>query len=303
MASNGYLWWYLDALSDDGQHGLTFIAFVGSVFSPYYAWKRRQGGICDPENHCSLNVALYSKDAGRWTMTERGARHCHRDEHQFTIGPSQWRMEAGTLVIDIDEVGVPWPHRVRGQVRVHADTWFNFSTPIDPHGKHRWGPLAPSARVEVDMQSPGQAWTGNAYLDSNEGDEPIQHACHEWDWSRSPMKDGSTAVIYDIQGKAGQQGDKLLALRFMPDGSVQHFDAPPRQALSPTLWRIQRRMRSESTVQVQEQLEDTPFYQRALLKSRLLGEEVQSFHETLYVPRLVSPVVQAMLPWRMPRRS
>jgi carotenoid 1,2-hydratase len=56
-------------------------------------------------------------------------------------------------------------------------------------------------------------------------------------------------------------------------------------------------------VQVQEQLEDTPFYQRALLKSRLLGEEVQSFHETLYVPRLVSPVVQAMLPWRMPRRS
>jgi carotenoid 1,2-hydratase len=62
-------------------------------------------------------------------------------------------------------------------------------------------------------------------------------------------------------------------------------------------------MRSESEVQVQEQLEDTPFYQRALLRSQLLGEQVQSFHETLYVPRLVSPVVQAMLPWRMPRRG
>ena len=35
----------------------------------------------------------------------------------------------------------------------------------------------------------------------------------------------------------------------------------------------------------------------------LLGETVTCFHETLHVPRLVSPIVQAMLPWRMPRRS
>ena len=41
---NGYLWWYLDALSDDGRHGFTIIAFVGSVFSPYYAAARRRGG-------------------------------------------------------------------------------------------------------------------------------------------------------------------------------------------------------------------------------------------------------------------
>ena len=30
----GYAWWYVDALSDDGCHGLTIIAFVGSVFRP-----------------------------------------------------------------------------------------------------------------------------------------------------------------------------------------------------------------------------------------------------------------------------
>ena len=27
--------WYVDAISDDGRHGLTIIAFIGSVFSPY----------------------------------------------------------------------------------------------------------------------------------------------------------------------------------------------------------------------------------------------------------------------------
>ena len=40
VAPGGYLWWYIDAISDDGQYGLTIIAFVGSVFSPYYALAR-----------------------------------------------------------------------------------------------------------------------------------------------------------------------------------------------------------------------------------------------------------------------
>jgi carotenoid 1,2-hydratase len=43
VADGGYLWWYVDALSDDGRHGLTIIALIGSVFSPYYAWARRRG--------------------------------------------------------------------------------------------------------------------------------------------------------------------------------------------------------------------------------------------------------------------
>ena len=235
-------------------------------------------------------------------MTERGAVHCHRDAQQFTIGPSSLRWDGDALVIDIDEVGMPLPHRVRGQVRVHPQQLFKFSTAIDQHGLHRWGPLAPAARVEVKLSQPGQSWKGQAYLDSNEGDEPIDRSCREWDWSRSPMRDGSTAVIYDIQGET-TAGDKLLALRFTPQGEVLPFDAPPRQQLPKTMWRIQRRMRSDGPVSVVEQLEDTPFYQRALLHSSLLGEQVQSFHESISMPRLVSPVVQAMLPFRMPRRG
>ena len=36
VAPNGYAWWYIDATSEDGRYGLTIIAFIGSVFSPYY---------------------------------------------------------------------------------------------------------------------------------------------------------------------------------------------------------------------------------------------------------------------------
>jgi carotenoid 1,2-hydratase len=275
------------------------IAFVGSVFSPYYAWARRHPGV-DPDNFCSLNVALYSKRAKRWSMTERGRRLCQRDATRFAIGPSQWHWDGQALQVQVDEVCTPIPQRIRGHIRLEPQRLFNFTTALDPAAKHRWGPLAPAARIEVALDAPAQKWSGQAYLDCNEGDEPIERAFHAWDWSRSRMADGSTAVLYDMQYP--DQREKLLALRFGTDGSVQSFAAPPRQRLAPTRWQLPRGMRSSAAVQVDAQLEDTPFYQRALLKSELLGETVTSFHESLSIPRLVSPVVRAMLPWRMPRR-
>jgi len=275
------------------------IAFVGSVFSPYYAWARRRPSA-DPDNFCCLNVALYSRHARRWSMTERGKRWCDRDATRFDIGPSRLQWDGQALHVQVDEVCVPIPQRIRGHIRLEPQRLFDFSTPLDAAARHRWGPLAPSARIEVKLQAPEQAWSGSAYMDSNEGDEPIDRAFESWDWSRSRLADGSTAVLYDMQYPGGEQG--LKSLRFGTDGSVQSFVAPPRHALPKTRWLVSRGMRSEATVQVHEQLEDTPFYQRALLKSELLGETVTSFHESLSIPRLVSPVVRAMLPWRMPRR-
>ena len=86
--ANGYAWWYIDALSDDGQSGITIIAFIGSVFSPYYAFARRKG-VADPLNHCAVNVAIYRKAANRWTMTERPRGAVSRTTNSFTVGPSQ----------------------------------------------------------------------------------------------------------------------------------------------------------------------------------------------------------------------
>jgi carotenoid 1,2-hydratase len=108
-------------------------------------------------------------------------------------------------------------------------------------------------------------------------------------------------VFYDMQAPGTE--DRVLSLRFTPKGVVEPIATPPAQRLSKTGWRIDRRMRSAKPVQVQEQLEDTPFYQRALLQFEYAGEPLLAFHETLSVPRLVSPVVQAMLPFRMPRRA
>ena len=247
-------------------------------------------------------MALYGRAGKRWTMTERSRKNVMRDATEFNIGPSSVRWNGQSLEINIHERGVPLPYPVRGTIRVHPQALTTYHTALDDGGLHRWGPLAPCARVEVDLTEPAQRWTGHAYLDSNEGDEPIDRPFREWDWSRASLADGSTAVIYDVQQKQGV--DRLLGVRFAPDGSHTDFVPPPRQSLPQTAWRIPRRMRTEDAapVGIVSMLEDTPFYERSVLQSRLFGQDVISMHETLNVPRLVSPVVQWMLKWRMPRR-
>lgn len=290
-------------MSDDQRHGLTLIAFVGSVFSPYYAWARRTGRA-DPEHHCALNVALYSPGACRWCMTERGRRHCSRSADEFVIGPSRLHWDGQCLNIDIEERSAPWAQRVRGRVRLWPGQLQRYSTPIDAAARHRWGPIAPGARIEVDLPEPGLRWQGHAYLDSNEGDEPVEAAFDRWDWSRALAPDGSTLVHYDLQWPSQPgQPERQLALRFDAQGAVEALPSPPPRRLPRTAWAIERRTRSAEPVRVLRQLEDTPFYQRALLEVPLGGHTVQAFHETLSVPRLVRPVVQAMLPFRMPRRA
>jgi carotenoid 1,2-hydratase len=290
-------------MSEDARHGLTLIAFVGSVFSPYYAWARRRGRA-DPQDHCALNVALYSPGAGRWCMTERGRRQAQRSASEFVIGPSRLHWDGQCLQIDIDERGAPLPRRVQGRIRLWPQQLQRYSQPLEASGRHRWGPIGPSAHIEVDLRSPGLKWQGHAYLDSNEGDEPVEEAFERWDWSRARLADGSTVVHYDMQWpRQGAQPERLLSLRFDAQGTVEPIPTPPARDLPRTGWQLARRMRSDAAVQVQRQLEDTPFYQRALLSLPMGGRTVPWFHETLSVPRLVHPVVQGMLPFRMPRRS
>ena len=51
----------------------------------------------------------------------------------------------------------PLPRRVRGRVRVHPQGLCRFVAPLDAAGRHRWGPIAPCARIEVELDQPGAA--------------------------------------------------------------------------------------------------------------------------------------------------
>jgi len=273
------------------------------VFSPYYAWARaRNGGVADPENFCAINVALYGAAGRRWTMTERGRAHMQRSRDTFRVGPSRLHWNGRSLVIDIDEVNVPIPRSVRGRVTVTPQGLSTFVTALDADARHRWGPIGPCSRVQVEMDQPGARWSGHAYLDSNEGDEPVDRAFNTWDWSRTVTGNGDTVVVYDVRPVQGDA--RVIAQRFDANGLATPLLAPPRYAVPRSRWFIPRTMHSDEGVApvVQSTLEDTPFYVRSILRSSLEGEAVTSVHETLDAQRVASLPVRLMLPWRMPRR-
>lgn len=257
----------------------------------------------DPQDHVCINVALYGRGGHRWAMTERGRASLSRGADHFCVGPSSLRWSGSAFELHFHEWECPWPRRLQGTVRVHPSGFTEFETHLDAAGLHRWGPIAPCSRVEVELADGSLKWQGHAYLDSNSGDEPIETPFRLWDWSRASLPDGRTAVIYDVQPRQGE--DRVISRVFHPDGHSEPFEVPLRQALARTAWGIRRSTRSERagpSPSVRQTLEDTPFYARDVLTSTLLGQQVTSVHETLDTNRLRSLPVRMMLPFRMPRR-
>jgi carotenoid 1,2-hydratase len=294
----GYLWWYLDGLSDDRRCAITVIAFVGSVFSPYYAWAGRR----DPLDHCAVNVAVYGDFGARWAMTERGRNAVARTALTFRVGPSMLRWDGAALVITLDERGAPLPHRIRGEIRVTPEILPRTAFALDAAGRHRWQPIAPRSRISVALSHPACRWDGDAYLDSNLGTEPLEDGFSAWSWSRAHLRDDAV-VLYDARHRDG--GSQTLALRFRQDGTTVPIDAPPVTALPLSGWRVPRETRSDAGqgAIVARTLVDAPFYARSVLATHLCGEAVDAIHETLLLDRFRMPLVRALLPFRMPRRA
>ena len=111
-------------------------------------------------------------------MTERGLKHSFRDAEIFQIGPSDIRWMNDSLEININERSIPFGQKVIGKVKVYPEQLFNYSVPLDSKAHHRWGPIAPTSKISVELEAPNIKWNGHAYLDSNEGDEPINRPFH-----------------------------------------------------------------------------------------------------------------------------
>lgn len=279
-------------------HAFTLIAFIGSVFSPYYAWS----GRADPLNHCAVNLALYSPGASRWCMTERGRRRLTRTPTRLQIGPSALERTAdGGLRVSIAEHAAPLPSPVRGTITLTPRSAPLSPILLDSAGRHVWQPLAPRARVSLDFAQPGLSWQGEAYLDHNRGSEPLEAAFRFWDWARFPHPEGGSVILYNTCETSG--AIRQLALYARADGTSERLDPPPvaRLPASP-VFRMTRTTRSETgQARVLRTLEDAPFYSRSLVETQLVGERLTGVHESFSGPRFAAPLTRLMLPFRMPR--
>lgn len=291
----GYAWWYVDAISDCGRFGLTIIGFIGSVFSPYY----KASGRGDPLDHCVLNVALYGPRGARWAMTERPRWAVRREADHFAVGGSAMHWTGDALEIEIDERACPIPWPVRGRVRLEPRMLNRVAFALDPGGRHLWQAIAPAARISVAMDKPGLSWTGDAYFDSNRGEEALEDGFRDWQWSRAHFG-REVAVLYE--GERADRSRFAAALRFDAAG-VPHEEAlPPAAPLPRSKWLMARRTRADhGRARVTRTWEDSPFYTRSALSTEIFGAKVPAVHESLSLTAFASPIVQKMLPYRMPR--
>ena len=235
-------------------------------------------------------------------MTERCSKALNSHSDGLAIGPSAVIWEGSRLRIEIDEKAPYTMVPLRGTVTLEPEILPDFVADFGTGGRHRWSPIAPRAHVEVRLDSPSLAWDGTGYLDMNRGGEPIEEGFSYWNWSRAclPRK---AAVLYDVTTRH-QAGNSSMGIEIAADGKVTPIDVPEHRALaSTTIWKMPRETRCDKGqfANVAKTLEDTPFYSRSMIATRLLGEPVNAMHESVSLDRFRKRWVQSLLRFRMPR--
>ncbi len=258
-------------------------------------------GHADPAQHCSLNVALYGPGVGRWAMTERCSKALNPSANGLAIGPSAVIWEGSRLRIEINEKAPLTMVPLRGTVTLEPEILPDFVADFGTGGRHRWSPIAPRAHVEVRLDNPSLSWDGTGYFDMNCGDEPIEDGFSYWTWSRAclPRK---AAVLYDVTRH--EAGSASMGIEIAADGKVTPIEVPERCALASTaVWKMPRETRCDKGqyARVTKTFEDTPFYSRSMVATRLLGEPVNAMHESVSLDRFRKRWVQTLLRFRMPR--
>lgn len=238
---------------------------------------------------------------GRFTMTDRGRPALRQSADALEVGPSSMRWEGDRLIIEINEISSPpLISRVRGRIVLHPAAVFAQRRALTPDGRHHWQPIAPVARIEVDL-SPGHQWQGHGYFDANSGSAALEDDFDYWTWGRFPNR-GGASCFYDARLRDG--AEHQTALHFHPDGRMEEIAPPPVARLPRSLWAVRRETRADAGYRPRQVLAmlDAPFYTRSAVRTRIDGRECVGVHEALDLRRFASPLLKPILAVRVPRR-
>lgn len=288
-------------MSNDGAHAIVVIALLGSPFSPRYARARAQGGSPSALTYCAMNVAVYGPRGARFSLTERAIGAHDVGENALSIGPNRMAWDDGSLVVDLDDRSAPWRTPLRGRIRLRpeSDAACASPHPLDDTSRHLWWPVAPSSTIEVDLAEPNLRFRGHGYHDANAGDVPLEHSFARWRWARTRLGPSRTSIMYDTVDVDGRE--RHLSIAIGRDGVIEPVEMPAVRELPTTHWGIPRATRASGPVRILRELEDTPFYARALLAGHVDGRELVTVHEELSCDRLRRAWVRFLLGFRMAR--
>lgn len=288
-------------MSDDGKSAIVIIALVGNPFSPAYA-RARAYGHGNPLLYSSLNVAIYGRGSTWWSLRERALDVNERYADGVAIGRSTMCWHNDALVVAIDERTTPFGRPIRGKVVLHPEVGGGAELRLDRAGAHRWWPVAPLARVEVTLDEPTLRFRGHGYHDANAGDVPLEASFDSWRWSRARSA-GDALITYAVREVDG--AEDALSFRVDSSGDVHAIEPTWAAPLRRTRWGLQRSACADRdhVARVVRDLEDGPFYARALVETRVGGRDVIAMHEVLAAERLRRGWVRFLTGFRMGRAA
>lgn len=275
------------------------ITFIGSVFSPWYGWTGRK----DPDDHVCVNVAM-SGPGARWSMMDRGRAALRQTETTIRVGPSALDWDGTRLRITLDEVATPHGTPLRGTITVTPRAVTGIEVPLKADGTHVWRPLAPASDIRVDLDRPGWSWDGSGYLDSNFGHAPLERDFSYWHWGRFPVP-GGRVIFYESEVRDGSE--TRIAVFFGDDGTVRHLDdaeVPPLARMPRSGWALRRETRCDpgTAPRVVRSMISAPFYQRAVVRTRVLGHDTEGVWEAFDGDRFAAWWMKPLLALKVPRK-
>ena len=276
---------------------MTVIAFVGAVFSPAYYRSRRAGLAVDPRAHCGLHVVVHGERKA-WAMSEWRGQDVTRERDTLVLGRSRIVRHADGITIDVDERASPWTSAIRGTIRIDAGPRSSRVFALDADARHGWWPVAPRARIEVQLDQPALRFVGTGYHDANAGNEALEQAFTGWSWSRA-AHDDRTIVLYDVDAR--RDAVTPIGVAFSDDGRMTEIGGLETSELASSLWRLPRVTRADAGARpsIVRTLVDAPFYARSLIDTTLGGRSGLAVHEVVDLDRFVRRSTQWMLPFRI----
>ncbi len=283
--------------------GITVIGFVGSVFSPYYFSAKNSIPNTDPMEHCAFNVAIYGTGKRIWAFTEYTSKHVSRNPNELVLGNNIINADKdGEILINVDEKSPIIGSKIKGTVRLSFSRLNTEKFCLDRNENHTWHPIAPRGEVVIDFPSLSVNFKGSGYHDMNYGNSPLEKDFVNWDWSRHTVKD-KTIIFYD--GVRTAQDNFSIAVGFDDKGKIEPIKPLPEIKKLPNtcLWRCPRSVRSDDEPRSIMTLENSPFYSRSLVRTKLLGSVAHGIHESLRLDIFKKNVVQHMLPFKLRRQK
>jgi carotenoid 1,2-hydratase len=246
-----------------------------------------------------MNAVLYRGRRKLWTFTERSLLEVARPG-ELELGPSRWRWEQGALVVRFDERSPLLGWRLRGKVRLEPSCAGPPAVALDDAGLHRWRPIAPRARIEVELEEPRLRLRGRAYHDMNTGEAPLDEGFRSWQWFHASLQ-RATLVGYDVTQLDGSMRER--GWRFTEEGEIVPAQAGSPRRFGLTRWCIPRSVRllPGDRLWRWRTLESSPFYARSLLRGELDGEPATVLLESLGLTRFRCAAVRALFYLRMRR--